>query len=186
MNRAPWWAHPTCLFSVPLVLLAVAAYVLPADIYASQWRTWKHFDDRALLLVLASAGLFAVGALAPRGAGHLPSAGSEPEVPRILRPLFWTAFWLSAVGYVIWFGAAIARGLRWEHVQALARSESPTADLIKQTYMATVSGVTTLTQFGMAACVLGCMLGALAGWGRVALPLVSLGALASIRAILNS
>ncbi|MDX1980345.1 MAG: hypothetical protein SFV51_08755 [Bryobacteraceae bacterium] len=186
MNRTPWWAHPTCLFSIPLVLLAIAASVLPASIYAEQWRTWKHFDDRALLIVLSAAAVFSLGAMLPRATGRFPSATAEPEVPRIVWPLFWTAFWLSVAGYVIWFGAAAARGMRWEHIEALAATQAPMADIVKNTYMTTVSGVTTLTQFGMAASVLGCLLGTVAGWGRLIPPLGTLGALAAIRSVLNS
>jgi hypothetical protein len=58
--------------------------------------------------------------------------------------------------------------------------------MIKQTYMTTLSGITTLTQFGMAAAVLGTVLGTMTGWRRVAMPLTALGLLAAVRAVLNS
>src|SRR5262249_52399018 len=54
------------------------------------------------------------------------------------------------------------------------------------TYLPTVGGVTTLTQFGTAAAVLGAVIGWNIGWKRVRGMLLLIAALSVLRALLNS
>lgn len=159
------------------------AYELQDGIYASQWRTWKHFDGYALALALSAVALFSLGViLAPKSA----AASSSPPDPSVLRLVFWILIALTFTGYFVWFGVAFARGLRPEHILDLATGKSGITDDVKELYMRTVSGVTTLTQFGMAAVVIACLAASVEGWRRFRWPLALLLALAIARTLLNS
>src|SRR5882724_10261788 len=57
---------------------------------------------------------------------------------------------------------------------------------MKDLYLGTISGVTTLTQLGIPAMVLGVMIGVVKGWKMVAAPMGVVFFLAAIRALFNS
>lgn len=163
--------------------MVCAAYLIRAEAYASQWRTWKHVDESALAVAMGAIILFSAGAiLAPKRRGN---AGRN-EDPETLRRLFWLSAGLAVVGYLVWFGAAFARGLRASHIISMATGQNAMTDEVKEAYMGTVSGITTLTQLGMAAVVLACLCASVSGWKGLRWPLGLLLVLAIIRSLLNS
>jgi hypothetical protein len=179
----PWWAHPLAMFSLPMVILAYVTYLVPGQAYAEQWRTWKHFDGHALAVALAATAAFSAGALA---VARLQRPAGEWEVPDLAHRLYRWGLALTLMGYLSWFGVAFARGLRPALMIALITGQEALTDDVKKNYMGTVSGVTTLTQLGMATLVLGCLWASRQGWREVRWGFGAIFSMAVLRSILNS
>lgn len=170
-----------------MVALAWITYAIPATAFAEQWRTWKHFDAHALLIVLAGTLAFSASAMAVL---RFPGASVRPDspidIPAVTGKLFRTGLILTLVGYLSWFGVAFARGLRPALMLSLITGQEALTDEVKKNYMGTVSGVTTLTQLGMATLVLGCLWASKNGWRDVRWAFAAIFGLAAVRSILNS
>ena len=187
-NRQVWWLNPAYVAGLMGVLVPVAAYVTPEAMFLSQWRTPKYFDGYFLVLSLALTALFAFGA----AASMTLAKGSAPVDWKRELPWTWIAraFWLCVVlsiaGYLAWAGVAMVRGASPGLALGVLRGEKGASYLMKEVYLGTISGVTTLTQLGIPAMILGVMLGAVNGWRKVIAPLIMLSLLAVIRALFNS
>lgn len=172
------------------VLVSLAAFFTPEFMYRVYWRTPKYFDDTALWISLACAVCFAAGAWL--GTGRQSSRtnsniGWDQNLPwDLLRTAFWFCFWASIAGYVAWAGVAAARGANLALVLSVLRGENGASYQMKEVYLVTVSGVTTLTQLGLVSMVVGVLIGVSKGWRLVRWPMATLFALAAARALFNS
>lgn len=183
-----WWLHPGWIVLAMGVVVITAAYLIPDSAFRLDWRTPKHFNAAALVVCCAAVAAFATGAfsgaLEPRG-----SATREPmqDLPwESIRKAFSFCFWSTVAGYVAWAGAAAARGASLSLVLGVLRGEKGASYVMKETYLGTISGVTTLTQFGIAAVVLGAMIAGEHGWKSVRLRFAALFLMAIARALFNS
>lgn len=170
-----WWLHPFWIMAVPLLVMSFAAYLLPEADYRENWRTAKAFDSTAFALCLAVVAAFSIGCLLASwiNAGFLTnprlSAGSSGTQfgARELEALFGIAFALTIFGYAIWFGSILKQGGIGMITSMLAGGKAA-ADILKQSAgESIVTGVTTLTQFGMGTVLLGTYLGFTQGWRKV-------------------
>lgn len=184
-----WWLHPGALLTTVGGLVFAAAWGLPATLYESQWRSAKYFDDTTLFLGMAAILLFAFGVAMSR---PLARAGednanwaNDVDWPRTVT-LFRVCTRLCYTGYVIWVGAAISRGANLDLVKGVLTGEKDMSYLMKDTYLITLGGLTTLTQFGIAAVILGCVLACAGYWQTVRMPLLTMLVLAAVRAVFNS
>jgi predicted secreted protein len=100
--------------------------------------------------------------------------------------LFRLSFILTVVAYGIWFAVGIAHGLNLSVIYDVIRGSSDATYDIKDTYLATIPGVTTATEFGLAVIALGVPLGVATGWRGVRWQCLTVILLAFIRAFLNS
>jgi oligosaccharide repeat unit polymerase len=186
--RQLWWLNPAWVAGGMGLAVSVAAYIIPETMYMSTWRTPKYFGEHFLALTLTFTLMFVLGALA--ATALLPrerAADWKRNIP-------WTSVtWcfricvgLSVAGYLAWGGVAIARGASLALAMGVLRGEKGAADQMKDVYLGTISGVTTLTQLGIAAVVLGVMIGVAQGWKKVRWPMAALLGLAAIRALMNS
>jgi hypothetical protein len=103
---------------------------------------------------------------------------------RFLEALFRASFYLCLLGYALWIVLAIQRGMTLSNVVDVLAGEKGAMYDARFTYLPTVGGVTTLTQFGSAAMILGAMLGFRRRGVRGKLAVIF--ALALCRALLNS
>jgi oligosaccharide repeat unit polymerase len=190
MNRSRqlWWLNPAWVAGLMGLVISAGAYAIPAPLYQTFWRTPKYFDGHFLLLALALTAVFVLGASASAGSGNAPVRGDwKDDLPwHLIARCFWICFFGTLAGYAIWAGLAAARGADLALAVGVMTGEKGAADLMKDVYLVTVSGVTTLTQLGLAAVILGVMIGAAKGWRKVRLPLAVLFALAIVRALFNS
>lgn len=99
---------------------------------------------------------------------------------------FWISAALSVAGYLVWGAAAVARGADLGLALAVMRGEKGAVYQMKEVYLVTISGVTTLTQLGIPAVILGVMLAAIRGWRRIWPVVASLFFLAVVRAMFNA
>lgn len=184
-----WWLHPGALFALVCGSVILAAWSIPAYAYENNWDCPKYVDDLTLLYGLASIALFAAGVTVsrPRAAtgGDDPAWASAVNWPRALT-LFRLSYRLCFTGYAIWLSAAIYRGAGLELVKGVLTGEKDASYLMKDTYLVTLGGLTTLTQFGIAGVILGCVLCAAGYWRAVRLPLLGMAGLAVARSVFNS
>lgn len=185
-----WWTHPAAAFCAASGFSALFTYVTPAEFYERYWNTWKYFETAHLLLALVCCAGFCGGAwFAARlaSAWRPDAAGSVPLLhAETLIGIFRFALALTLIGYGVWFGAAIARGATPELVLAVFRGDKGAAFEMKEVYMGTVKGITTLTQFGIVVMILGAILAPAVGWRKIALPCGAVAVLAVVRSLLNA
>lgn len=186
-----WWLHPATLFGAAGTLIGLAAYITPESMYRTYWRTPKFFDLSALEVTLACVAVFVFGAVlssqyltryAPPVATDLRQAVRW----NVVIILFRTCVWLTVLGYVIWAALAVQRGMTLSVALGILAGEKGAMYDARFTYLPTIGGVTTLTQFGSAAAVLGAVIGCNVGWRVVRWQLSSILAIAVLRALLNS
>ena len=186
-----WWLHPAFVFSAAGVLIGISAYWFSEDTYRQAWRTPKFFDLPSLAITLACVGVFSFGViLSSRIISRLRPAYEgdvRTSLPAdILKRLFSLSFYLCVLGYVIWTALAIQRGMNWRDVAGVITGQKGAMYEARFTYLPTVGGVTTLTQFGTAAAILGAIVAFSIGWRAVRWKFVILFAMAVFRAMVNS
>jgi len=186
-----WWLNPAVVFTVAGVGISIAAYSIPESTYRSYWRMPKFFDASAFELTLLCVLAFVFGSLLGtrlnfRGNGKVLETFEEEVSPALLALLFRLSFWLCILGYALWVGLAIQRGITLDVVSGVLTGEKGAMYDARYTYLPTVGGITTLTQFGTAAMILGCILGCSTGWPQVRTKLAIIYDIAGVRAILNS
>ena len=190
--RGIWWLHPAALFGAAGVAIGLSAYLIPESTYRMYWRMPKFFGPQGLWVTLACCAVFMFGALlSSRFVTRLPRPATQTDLAQtipwnLMRALFKASFYLSLLGYVLWVGLAIERGMTLRSAWDVITGEKFAMFDARYTYLQTVGGVTTLTEFGTATMVLGALLGFYRGWRRVRFKLGALIAMALIRALLNS
>lgn len=183
-----WWLNPAWLAGLAGILVSIAAYVTPEATYLAQWHTPKYFTGEFFAISVGMSLLFAFGAVC----SMLLAKGAEPVDWKRDLPWEWitAAFWLcvvlSVAAYFIWLGVAIARGVTLDLALAVLKGQKNAFQQMKDVYLVTISGVTTLTQLGIPAVILGVMIGSVKGWKPVLPPIVLLFALSVIRALFNA
>jgi len=190
-ERELWWLNPAYVAAIMGGLLTLAAFVIPDSMYRTYWRTPKFFDATALRMVLACVGMFTCGAMAGgfrRLYSSQPSEGDWTErVPwTFLHRVFNGCFYLSLFAYVAWAAAAISRGATLELAIGVVRGDKGASALMKEVYLGTISGITTLTQLAIVCLLLAVLIGVHEGWRRVIPKCGILLVLTMIRALLNS
>jgi oligosaccharide repeat unit polymerase len=193
-QRAPgiWWLSPAFVVATAGIFISVAAYAIPDSTYRQYWRMPKFFDLKGLEVTLACVAVFVFGALLSKvfmsRVGRTRAAVDPAAcVPwHLVRLLFRISFYLCLLGYALWIGLAIQRGMTLSNALEVVAGEKGAMYDARFTYLPTVGGVTTLTQFGTAAMILGAMLGFGQGWKGVRGKLAVIIVLALCRALLNS
>jgi oligosaccharide repeat unit polymerase len=183
-----WWLNPAWIAGLMGLVVSVAAYAIPDSLYQALWKTPRYFDGKFLILALGLTALFVLGASAGMGSGKRAARVDWKEElpwPLIVR-CFRGCFYGAVTGYLIWAGAAVSRGASLSLAIGVMSGEKGAAELMKDVYLVTISGVTTLTQLGLVAMVLGVMIGAAHGWKTVRVPIAVLFGLAIVRALFNS
>jgi hypothetical protein len=191
MNQQPerrmvWWLHPAAVF--PLVTLPplLAAYLIPARVYAEQWRTPKYFGDMELGLGLCVVLCFVIGALLARTYPASHNSSSSLKSLRLIRRAFWITIALTGLGYAVWFCTAVARGLTIDLLLSSLSGVKGSTEAMKNEYLQTIKGVTTLTQLAIPAFMFGTMLLLYERSRAVLMALGALTLLTLLRAFANS
>ena len=163
------------------MLLAVSQ----SDAVYRLYGTPKYLGGQHLVWALLAIAGFGIGQQLASVTGRPPTR--EPEaVDRAVRVGFWAAVCLTLFGYVVWLAVGVRNGFSMATLRALLISGEPgLADVIRIEMFPTVKGVTTCTQFGVAAVLMGIWLH-WRGERRVLLPVISLVAIAAGRALLLS
>jgi len=186
-----WWLHPLAIFGVVSGFVAVVAFLIPDTGYQDLWFTPKFFDGMGLAAVLAAIGAFAAGVLMPsirfRGWSISEDPKLDPELSsRTLLILYRVAAALALAGYAVWIATAVSRGLNLAVLADVVAGKKLVLYGIRMRYLGNIPGITTCTQFAVAAAVLAPLAGAQLGWKKIRKSLTLLFLLALLRAILNT
>ena len=186
-----WWLNPSVAFGAPALLTGLAAYLTSAASYAEFWRTPKYFGLRALVMLFTVVVLFGCGCVlggakrtGTRTTAYTHWAQGIRWQP--VRFLFWLSFILTVLAYAVWFSVAIKNGLNLSVVSDILHGVYGANYDLRDTFLATIPGVTTATEFGLAVVALGVPLGVAHGWRVVRWPCLIVFALALVRSFLNS
>lgn len=160
-GRSLWWVSPVgaVMLVVPgTLLLSVRLSDLDFRLF---YRVPKAITGSQSALLLAAAGLLALGALlpatfaAPRWPRPWPAL--TPAQLRVLGRSATVCFRLTTVGYAALGLAGVARGARPAALLEAVQSQSNYSGTLKSEF-APVTGITTLTQVGIAFVVIAALL----------------------------
>ncbi len=188
MNARPvhnlWWLHPAVLFGGGAILtLAIA--VGTSDWGFQLYNTRKYLEPWHLAMGLGAWGTFSLGVWLAMATGKKPVQPSKLFDDHLVS-WFWLAYLLTMAGYGIWLLVGVKNGFSLGMIRDLLQgADEATADMIKTQIFPTIPGVTTSTQFGMAAVLLGSWLYC-RGHNKLLLPLLSLLATGAVRALIYS
>lgn len=166
--RWPWWLHPAWALLLLTGVTMALTIALPAEAFEAAWNEPKFVDaDAAGRLVLCLAvmflGLIAGSGMAVRG-GRAEIRFTSTQVD-FLRRSYRVLMFLTIVGYIIWTASAMRQGAGIEALRAVVGRQEGAISALKSEAQP-VSGVTTITQFGPVAAVLGYLLRKLGAGGR--------------------
>lgn len=163
--RTFWWLNPTAVMVLLHVPLLLVAFAIPEWAYFQLWLEPKYFDLYAAaisaLAIMAWLAGFAIAKKSGRPAAPVTMSAFDL---RNIRSLFNIAYVLTIVGYMAMIGAGVSRGLSASTLIAAMQGEKNVMTQLKDVYFATVPGLTTLTQFGPAAAILGTLVAFHEGW----------------------
>lgn len=149
--RGLWWLSPIGVLGLLIpVTLALTALLDDSD-FRLQYRTPKAVTPSTIILVaLATLVLAGVATLVyalarSRGKPLLPAGGVPPQLRTSCRVLFW----VTMVGYLAFYIAGFARGLRPAQVLDILISQNNYGVSLRD-YFGGIPGLTTLTQCGIA------------------------------------
>jgi hypothetical protein len=185
-----WWLQPAYIAGILGTLVSLGAIWVPDRIYLSYWRTPKYFGMAELGVILCCIAAFCLGSLIG-GYKRFHEGGPAPDWKRdlpigLIEKAFNLMFILTFAGYAVWGAAAISRGANLEVALGVLSGNKGAATLMKDVYLVTISGVTTLTQLAISAGILGVLIGLKKGWKTVLWKFAVIMVATVIRALMNS
>jgi oligosaccharide repeat unit polymerase len=182
-----WWLHPVPIFVGLNGLTGIAAFLASPRTYYELWRTPKYFTQPMLLLTIGVIIAFCVGVWLARLRPSSYYAETEWQGSVSFSQalvLFKISFWLTVMAYICWVALGISRGLGLSVLESIFTGGLSVYTM--RTYLATVPGITTCTQFDIAAVILGSLIGSAGGWKIVRRKLAIVFLLAVVRALIYS
>ncbi|MFI6881633.1 O-antigen polymerase [Streptosporangium canum] len=186
LREGAWWLHPAWTAMLATVPGLLAVWLIGDDSFREWWRTPKIFDDGKALIVMAFIGVFVMGCMLPSLARTVRATDVSVTVRqrRILLLAGRAAAALTLVGYAAWMASAVSSGLSFADLAEVFSLSPGSADAVKSD-LATIGGVTTLTQLGPLAVVCLFLDRRLGGGRHTAMFAVLIG-LTLARVVLNS
>ncbi len=179
-----WWLHPAwCLSFVCGITLLVAYLQDPVEY--ELYRTTKYLKLWHVLVGFLTILTFSVGCYF--GRETTPANAAKTVVNyRVLKRWFYFCVGLTLFGYAVWLGVGFKNGASPTILLDVVLSNDPSVvGSIREDLFPTIPGVTTCTQFGLPAMVLGLWIYFFDD-RRVLRWVVIIAILAVLRAILNS
>lgn len=160
-NRPLWWLRPLPVLALIAIPSAFAAYFLSPTIYWQQWKEPKVFSSKDLVWCLWATGAIGLGIVLGKALtgrrGH--DGGDLADMQDVFEPvklkrIFKILYFTTLLGYVIWIGVAVHRGVRLHHITDALQRKGPAIYYLKS-QLTSVSGVTTIVEVGIAAGIVG-------------------------------
>ena len=185
--RRLWWLDPAWLFAGVIGLTMLAAYVQSKEAF-ELYGTPKFISSDHLALAAVAIAVFWFGSFLAHRTGTVPRADALPTetFDAFVAKCFWLSALLTFLGYAVWLAVGIKNGFRPGMLGEFLFTDDPLLGMeLRDNYFATIPGVTTNTQFGAAAVLLGAWL-YFRGHKRVFWPTVILILFAASRALVFS
>jgi len=155
----PWWVNPLWAIILLPGTMAVVAVAIPEESYA-EWVTRKFLDSELSVALLVLFLSLTIGVLFAAGVSTRTRTIDITVTQRqvyFLDRAYKILVVLSAIGYGVWVGSAIAQGVGFSTVLAvLERSQGAIGEL--KSNARPIGGITTLTQFAPVAVALNILL----------------------------
>lgn len=154
--RWPWWLHPAWALVLMVGTTAVVSVTLPPQFYRI-WGTTKFLDSTLsaqliLGILLVFIGILIANYRNARG-GHVKIVFAPSQLAH-LRKAYWVILGLTLLGYVFWCAVAITEGVRVSDLLAVVQRDAGAIGQLKANSRP-IGGLTTLTQLGPVAVILG-------------------------------
>lgn len=185
--RRLWWLDPAWLFAGVIGLTMFAAYLQSKEAF-ELYGTPKFISTDHLLLALLAIAVFWFGSFLAHRTGTIPRTDALPaeSMDTFVVRCFWLSATLTFLGYAVWFAVGLKNGFRPGMLGEFLFTDDPLVGMeLRDNYFPTVPGITTNTQFGCAAVLLGTWL-YFRGHKRVFWPTVILILMAAGRALMFS
>ena len=148
-----WWLHPVWIFGLVSGVTLVLAF----------WQDEVAFELYGMLKYVNQEHLLigALSILAFGGGSYIGRCTADMSPPRdvnrkVLRNWFYGALSLTLFGYLVWFAVGVKNGASpGLFLELLKADDVILVESMREEYFPTIPGVTTCTQFGMAAILLG-------------------------------
>jgi oligosaccharide repeat unit polymerase len=159
-RAAIWWLSPTAI----TVVVAAVSFSLTAaigdDVFRELWHSPKAVTGTALLLILCGPlalafSASAVGAIRPIVHPTDTWPALNPRAVALLTRASTVLVALTVLGFLVFAARVVQAGVAWTDLSAAAGQEG--APAIKD-LVGTVPGLTTMTQFGIAAVIISSVL----------------------------
>ena len=176
-----WWLNPVWLFAAVTGSTMLTALLQSERMY-QQYGTLKYIEGEHFLFALLAIIAFGLGGWIATSSGNSPAPHTSV---RMVRFWFWLTFGLCIFGYTVWAGVGIKNGVSFEMLDDLISAADTYAaeETVRKELFPTIPGVTTCTQFGVTAVLLGLWL-YIRGDRSVIGPIIVIAGLALIRAFL--
>jgi hypothetical protein len=182
--RRLWWLHPAWPFAGVVGTTILAAWFQDKNAFAI-YGTPKYVEFEHVAMAFAAIAAFIVGCGLGQSTGRPPRATPHTANDSI-RFWFYLTTSLTLLGYFVWFAVGVKNGFRLHmFVDLVTGADAHNYHVIRHELFPTIPGVTTCTQFGIAAMLFGSWL-LVHGQRRVVWPLAVLMALAAVRCLLFS
>src|SRR5258705_9597353 len=182
--RRLWWLQPAWLFAAVVGGTMLAAAV-QSDAAFRLYGAPKFIAGKHLLLAAAAIIVFAIGRRLAEATGRIPRS-TPAAADGIVRVWFWLSIGLTLFGYAVWLAVGVKNGFTLGTLREFFTTDDPIiAESIRDEMFINVKGVTTCTQFGVVAVLLGLWL-YFRGERRVVWPTAIVIALGAARALVFS
>jgi hypothetical protein len=179
-----WWLEPAWLFGLVVGGTFLVA-ACQSDASFRLYGTPKFIAAKHIALAAGSIFVFAIGCAVAVRTGQVPKS-TPRRANAIVRLMFWTTFVLTIVGYAAWLLVSIKNGLSVGMLREFISTDDPEVwETMNKEVFTSWKGVTTMTQFAVAALPLGLWL-AMSGSRRALAATGVLMALAAVRAVVLS
>lgn len=153
-----WWHNPAVVFLTLNLLLGLITLLLPNETFLDLWGTPKYFGvaDFSLILGIIVSFWFGylINRLTTRFDHNLEAAATLATCEDIIAKAYDVSFVLTMLGYLMFLYSALIGKLAWGDISAVFNAEPGAIYRVKES-VALIPGLTTLTQFGPAAAILG-------------------------------
>jgi hypothetical protein len=180
--RRLWWLDPSLLFAVVIGGTMLVAFAQSDSAYRL-YGTPKYLGTIHLWLAFAAAGVFVIGRWLAGATGRA-GPSTPPAAEKVVLVWFWLATILTLFGYAVWLGLGVKNGFSLGMLREFLTTDDPhLAETMFTDMFANWKGITTCTQFGVAAVPLGLWL-FFRGHRVILWPLTLLIALAAVRGLI--
>ena len=156
-RKLPNFLHPAYVMFWVCIPTLLHSYLISESEYHRLWNVEKFLQLPELLVMSFCVLCFILGTYASSFTKYATPTETEQKLEtRILDRVMWAGVILVIIANIIWYGMAVKNGFNLEMANESLNEEDTTIDVdyLKKEVFQTIPGVTTATQFALAATVM--------------------------------